>query len=781
MRPRIHTPRAKRTAPATVAFAIGALLALAAPAAASEMATVRPDTDVASNWHHVNAPSAAAAIDDPVTRGAKVGRRDYIAALARGRRQAQVQLEPQAMRGNRVSKARLWFYGNTRAKSRLNVVIRANGELLGAKALDPRRGARWRSLLFRVPDPAALEALLVQFQASPGAGAAIRAAYAEIHFTGTPDQRPTDPPPPPDEPPTGNPVVKAFSGGETIRPSSPLPGGGANTARLLAARNEFESFQLAIEAGAEPLKDVRVELTEPLKGPGSATIPSSNVTVNREAFYRVDSAAGKPRSNRQGSDGLWPDALIPERDALYGEDRSAFPADAPQGDRITAWLDVFVPRDATPGTYHGSVRVSASNRPGTVVPVEVRVFDFQLPSTSSLPSMFMMTPPGHQPCRAHFNTSWCNGNDTRSWELAYLYTRTALENRITIANAGPGAYEDAPVPSRFAQYLAPMVTGTDSGVAGTIPPRLTGARMTALATLWPCINNDDCLPDWKRLADEYGFGDRFIAKICDEPRATVAPLTFDDWKDCGRNAATARGHWPDVRTLATSSASAATTAQGRGDINVRRDIDILTPIIQDLAPRGNNQRPAHNAFLNLNGAGQGNNELWSYTSCTSYSCNEAESAAFEGWPGYSIDQPASQARAMGWMAFAYDLDGELYWNTVSSLGTAWTNQYAFGANGDGNLFYPGSPEGYGGAPAIGGTHDIPIESMRLKRIRDGREDYELMAALAAKGQTGAAMRVVEGLFGNSDMAASSTEVPASRLAAARCELAGLLDSSVTGC
>jgi len=42
------------------------------------------------------------------------------------------------------------------------------------------------------------------------------------------------------------------------------------------------------------------------------------------------------------------------------------------------------------------------------------------------------------------------------------------------------------------------------------------------------------------------------------------------------------------------------------------------------------------------------------------------------------------------------------------LTTAWTDQYRFGGNGDGTLFYPGTPD------RVGGTDPIPIESMRMK-------------------------------------------------------------------
>lgn len=78
---------------------------------------------------------------------------------------------------------------------------------------------------------------------------------------------------------------------------------------------------------------------------------------------------------------------------------------------------------------------------------------------------------------------------------------------------------------------------------------------------------------------------------------------------------------------------------------------------------------------------------------------------------------------MGAAAYRYRATGELYYATTREAATAWDRQYAFGGNGEGTLFYPGRPE------LIGGTRDIPIESIRLKRIRDGHEDYEWLTAL----------------------------------------------------
>jgi hypothetical protein len=62
----------------------------------------------------------------------------------------------------------------------------------------------------------------------------------------------------------------------------------------------------------------------------------------------------------------------------------------------------------------------------------------------------------------------------------------------------------------------------------------------------------------------------------------------------------------------------------------------------------------------------------------------------------------------------------------------WTDIRLFGGNGDGTLFYPGLPA------RIGGHTEIPIESIRLKLIREGMEDYEYLALLAKlKGRNAA--------------------------------------------
>ena len=83
------------------------------------------------------------------------------------------------------------------------------------------------------------------------------------------------------------------------------------------------------------------------------------------------------------------------------------------------------------------------------------------------------------------------------------------------------------------------------------------------------------------------------------------------------------------------------------------------------------------------------------------------------------------------MDFAYQVSAELYYDTTYAMEQAsqdsWKTQYEFGNNGDGSIWYPGKPS------VIGGTHDIPVESLRMKMLREGMQDYEYLAMLGKLG------------------------------------------------
>lgn len=533
---------------------------------------------------------------------------------------------------------------------------------------------------------------------------------------------------------SGSTTVEAFGPLVDLRPG-PAPPEGTRSVVVSAARNETVSYQLRVPG---PLREAKVE-AGPLVGPGGARIPGSAITVYREGYYDV-----KRPSDAEGATGFWPDALIPQRDPLYGERRDAFPADVPAHGQLAIWVDVSAAIHQQPGDYAGEVRVSDADGTVGAVPVTAIVEPFGIPSTSTLKSAFLLeTSPI---CRAF---GGCSGE--QRWFYGALFAEAALDNRLTLADAHDGGPGDA----GFRKHFLPLLDGTAPHV------RLPGAKLTSVG-VWG-LECGDCLGPWRRAAERDGFASRFFLYACDEPS------TPPEWADCARNVRRAERSWPGVRALVTASYQPSASW-----------VDIYAPIINDLDPPGGLEllspgTPATYAPWLIGAPGR---ELWSYTSCQSYSCGSREGAEYAGWPGYAIDEPPFEAGAMPWLAFLYGFTGELYYSTTKSLATATTDQYVSGGNGDGNLFYAGTPAGGNGSIAVGGRHPIPIESIRLKRIRDGREDYEYLHLAEARGLGVPAREIAAGLFGSVPTAGQETYVPAARVENARRELTELLGGPV---
>jgi hypothetical protein len=84
---------------------------------------------------------------------------------------------------------------------------------------------------------------------------------------------------------------------------------------------------------------------------------------------------------------------------------------------------------------------------------------------------------------------------------------------------------------------------------------------------------------------------------------------------------------------------------------------------------------------------------------------------------------------MEWMTYIFDGTGELYYEMTQAYfgGDPWVTQWAFGGNGDGTLYYPGTPA------RIGGKHDVPVESLRIVQIQRGLQDHAYLALCASLG------------------------------------------------
>jgi hypothetical protein len=527
-----------------------------------------------------------------------------------------------------------------------------------------------------------------------------------------------------------------------IRPDAAVPT--ATSARLDAAKNEFEPFQIVVAGGASGVHELAATAHD-LVGPDSARIPAANLHLYQVGLYHV-----KYASNVEGAPGDWPDPLIPDVDTYAGEKRNGLPFDVAAGTTRAIWVDVFVPPGSAAGMYTGSVTVGAAAGLATTdVPVSLRVRDFALPSTASLQSAFGFSV--DNACRAHHGTQYCTDSAAAA-PLVAVYGRAALDHRISFFDP----YYTVPTNGDFTAFDAT----TGPLLSGTAALTLAGARATSMAlgtrdaTASAAMKAHFDAKGWKGLFDY----------TCDEPPATCA------FSDIPTRAAVAHG--AGVRTLVTTDIA---TMNAHDLLDA---IDIACPVIDALQPAGAaDVRASYDAFL----ARSPTKQVWTYQSCDEHGCATGCTAAqatatTSGWPTYVIDSSALQNRAMQWLDYKLRTSGELYFETVMHLDDAWNSSVAghdalcdFGGNGDGALFYPGTPA------IIGGKSDIPVESVRLQLIREGMEDYEYLHLAEMLGAGDDARATVAALF---PAAWQVTQATPARLYAARAHLADVIEAKL---
>ncbi|HET7785480.1 MAG TPA: glycoside hydrolase domain-containing protein [Myxococcales bacterium] len=514
-----------------------------------------------------------------------------------------------------------------------------------------------------------------------------------------------------------------------IRPgATPTP---TAAAALAAAQNEFESFQVVV-TGAAAGVSMALESLDDGKG---HVISGRDLTLYREALINVTQATGG-----DGAAGIWPDALVPAVDPIVGEKRNAFPFDVPAGESRAVLVDIHVPETAPAGTYSGTLSVQGGAT--AQVPVTLEVWDFAIPSTSTLRTSFDMAWNG--PCMGHGDGS-CS-NVTAEQQLRARYIQAALDNRISINRptytapvngTGSGSWAD------YDLYAGPFLSGT----ANT---RLRGAKLTSTQIQGTARTTSAGVKAWSDHFKANGWSNVLFNYICDEPPQTCA------WTDINPRIAASRAGDPAIPTLVTTTTDELAQHGITG-------VDLVVPVINHMEDRpgtayAGSQRSKYGPTI------------WWYQSCMSFGCSGVgpgyDYTNGSGWPTYAIDSDATRNRAMEWMSYSYDVSGELYYEMTMAYfsGDPWTNQYNFGGTGDGTLFYPGT------TAKIGGQTEIPVESLRMKMIRDGLEDHELLALAGRLGLADQAKQISRAVY---PVTYQSTATPAA-LDSARSQLSRLI-------
>ncbi len=498
---------------------------------------------------------------------------------------------------------------------------------------------------------------------------------------------------------------------QKVRPNDPMPFSRRHTAHLYAARNEFEAFQLVLRSDTQHVQGVDVDVSDFRNADGKGVISKENITVYLEEFINVQTP-----STIEGAAGLWPDPLVPRVDRYAGERRNAFPFTVQQGLNQPVWIEVYVPSTAEPGSYSGLVTVSINGEAAFSVPATLTVWNFTLPSTASLKSSFGFS--GVAAVKQHRGRYT---TDADLYALTALYAKAALLHRISIhgGSMAPPRYSfdsSGRIHLDWSAYDAEVAPFLDGSILGARQP-LPGARFTSIDVRTPASLQSDeeriaYWTEWTQHFQQNGWLDRLFLYLWDEPSKSDFPQLLQR----GRAAA---GVSPPLRDLVTT----IYTQQ------LAPVVQIWVPLVNCLEPKPGFDDPCLQTppLSSYAAEIQKGKQVWFYQSCASHGCSSTGGSYYVGWPSYMIDISAPANRVMQWVAWKYRMEGELYYsmNQAYSSGTdPWESVYLFGGNGDGTLFYPGRPD------RIGGSTDIPIESIRLKLIREGMEDYEYLALLS---------------------------------------------------
>lgn len=406
------------------------------------------------------------------------------------------------------------------------------------------------------------------------------------------------------------------------------------------------------------------------------------------------------------------------------------------------WVDVEVPADSAAGTYTATVQVSFQNAPPIHLPVSIEVLSFALPSSSSLAGYFRAFMPD-----VYASHHGAPGTPEQVLELAHAYARAGLRNAITVdtSRGFAPAYEFRPDGSISRADYSFFDRAASPFLEGQGTPR--HARWTSLRL--PEFRNftdvqfRSAVADFARHTRDRGWWDLLFDYTYDEPHGR------EHFDALAKRAGLLREVAPQIPRLVTLSLDPSLVG------SVTRWCPVVNELeLRNLAPRDwwrNRAKPRRADYNPRLAAGD---SLWWYQACLSHGCGfTGPSPQFDNWPSYMVDISAVANRVFGLLsAVTYDVSGVLYWDVAYALthGSGergrvpdpWESLYYFGGNGDGTLFYPGRPA------QIGGTHHIPIESLRLKFIRDSFFDAEYAYLLRKRGEEEFLQREVSRLVQN---------------------------------
>ena len=455
------------------------------------------------------------------------------------------------------------------------------------------------------------------------------------------------------------------------------------TASLELAKNEYESFQIALLAPND-LKNVSIAFTDLVaENDSTCRIKREHLDWKQVGFVRTDGMTPHPKET-EAIPGWCPDPLLPVEQF-----------DVPAGQTQPVWITLFAPPGTRPGRYHGMVSVTPQNSTKTDIPISVTVWDFELPSEGHLKNAFALMD--------GFLESVYNMRPTTT-ELRRRYGDFLLQHRLT--PEGDISRTRLPVLEDLEYYrgrglgafnILNMVKdrGSATWVCNSPPEFYTPeVKKEMFEKLKPYIE-ELRKRDLSKQAYIYTFDER------GEEYIEIMTDFFGMIKE----------HFPEVSTLTTSRI----TAEPLG----------MKPFHTDwMCPL----TPAYHLDETEKARAEGM-QVWSYICCGPH----------HPYANIMCRFPLIESRVLPWQAYQQKMDGLLYWGV-----NIWQKKHNIPIDPKQGPFLDWSIESFDTIPIYGdgiliyaGINEQPIGSIRLANLRDGFEDYEYLHLIGERDSTAA--------------------------------------------
>ena len=337
--------------------------------------------------------------------------------------------------------------------------------------------------------------------------------------------------------------------------------------------------------------------------------------------------------------GWYSDALIPARNPLGGEPLkgryTAMPFDLPPNETHGFWIDLKIPASAKPGAYHGTYRVTADGGKSMAIPVELTVWDFQLPDTPTLVTALGSPVDrlrGYYKRRAKQDKE----PEPKDWDSVQRQVSDLLcDNRV---NATPPHGTMVPVAQPDGSFVIPKeqidafrrfvdryhINAFQTPHPSSVVKDPDTQRNRLQAWLWA----------YDRAAKELDRPEVvFYTYLRDEPNDKEAYRYVQKWGLAVRSA----------RSIVKVMVVEQTWTQDKAWGDLYGAVDIWCPLFSLLEPESAAKRQALGEVL------------WTYTAL----CQR------EPTPWWHTDYPLLNYRVPAWIAWRYRIRGILYWGGMS--------------------------------------------------------------------------------------------------------------------